>query len=49
MSATGIGVTFVILASIGLAGTLVGVLVWLLAVIVKGVARTRSAPPATRR
>lgn len=42
MVATGIGIAFVVLASVGLVATLLGVLVWLLAVIVKGIGRGRA-------
>ena len=53
MFATDIGIAFVILASVGLLATLIGVLVWLLAVIVKGISRgraaTKEAPPPTPR
>jgi len=49
VDATGIGVAFVILASIGLAVMLVATLVWLVAAILKGFARSRTAPSQTTR
>lgn len=49
MSATGFGVAFVVLASIGLVVTLVGILLWLLVVIFRGFSRSRRVPPTTRR
>lgn len=52
MVATEIGIAFVVLASIGLVAALLGILVWLLAVIVRGM-RARAFPdkaqPTTRR
>ncbi len=47
--ATGFGVAFVILASIGLVVTLLGILIWLLVVIFRGFSRQRQVPPVTRR
>lgn len=49
MDATGIGVAFVILASIGLVVMLVATLVWLVAAILKGVARARAEAAQTMR
>lgn len=40
---TDIGIAFVILATVGLLATLIAVLIWLVAVIVKGIARMRAA------
>ena len=50
MSATDSGSSFVDLATIGALATLIGVVVWLLAVVVKGLACMRAATdeaPAT--
>ena len=51
MFATDIGIAFVVLATVGLFGMLVAVLIWLLALIVRGVSRGRKAatPPTTPR
>ena len=49
MAATGIGVAFVVLASIGLVLMLVATLVWLVAVILKGFARARAEAAQTTR
>jgi hypothetical protein len=43
MSATDSGIAFVDLATIGALATLIGVVVWLLAVVVKGLACMRAA------
>jgi hypothetical protein len=50
MLATDIGVAFVVLASVGLLAVLVATLIWLVAAILKGIARARAASSqATRR
>jgi hypothetical protein len=49
MDATGIGVAFVILASVSLVLMLVAILIWLVAVILKGFARARAESAQTTR
>ena len=49
MDATGIGVAFVVLATIGLVLMLVATLIWLVAAIVKGFARGRALPTRPTR